>query len=218
MYNNQYNPYANNNAASLSAVSPRMPVSAAGSLAPAAVAPVDNLNRDPNPIVIRKKTAPVQYTQNVSVRFLKPPPLPPQGKVIVKQEPDIILPPPPPLVIRKYHRLAKVSPNAPPTAATVNVAQGPMNQFVHSGAAVAPGQFGFNNFAPTAQFNPASFSQNTFAAAPNSFDPSGFGPSGLSNFGPSTLTTQSGLNLQQDLNFANNGASPFNQNPLSFNF
>ena len=208
MYNNQsnllYNPYNNaslsaSNAASLSAVSARSAqyaastvAAAAPSLAPVADAP---LNHDPNPIVVHKKSAPVQYTQNVSVRFLKPPPLPPQGKVIVKQEPDIILPPPPPLIIRKYHRLAKVSPNAPPTAAQVNIAPG--QQF-------GP-QFGA---AFAGQFNQGAFTANAFGPAQGL---NGFAPSADFNFG-----NAAGLSAQTAFNQA--ASATYNPNSAPFNF
>ena len=55
------------------------------------------LNQDPNPIIIRRKPAqPVRYQQNVSVKFLKPPPLPPAGDIVVRQERDVQAPAAPP--------------------------------------------------------------------------------------------------------------------------
>ena len=39
------------------------------------------INRDSNIIIIRKKpTEKLKYTQNVAIRYLKPPPLPPPGR------------------------------------------------------------------------------------------------------------------------------------------
>ena len=67
--------------------------------APASVVsslPLDQyrLNVDPNPTVIRKKPAEkVQYTQQVSLKFLKPPPPEQPGDIIIKQEPDVQAPP-----------------------------------------------------------------------------------------------------------------------------
>jgi hypothetical protein len=161
--------------------------------AAASAVPIDNLNRDPNPVVVRKKQAPVQYTQNIAVRFLKPPPLPPQGRVIIKQEPDIILPPPPPLVIRKYHRLAKVSSNAAPTHPLVNVGQ----------QAAFAGQVGIGGAAPFLDHQNGGFS-------------------GFSAPHASPLGSHGGLNLPPTSNFSFNystnglenlsqgGAVPFN--------
>ena len=55
------------------------------------------LNQDPNPIIIKKKpTQPVNYTQQVSVKFLKPPPPEPAGDIIIQQEQDTQAPPAPP--------------------------------------------------------------------------------------------------------------------------
>ena len=52
------------------------------------------LNVDPNPTVIRKKPAEkVKYTQQVSLKFLKPPPPEQPGDIIIKQEPDVQAPP-----------------------------------------------------------------------------------------------------------------------------
>ena len=52
------------------------------------------INADPNPIVVRKKPAEkVQYTQQISVKFLKPPPLQQPGDIIIRQEPDVQAPP-----------------------------------------------------------------------------------------------------------------------------
>lgn len=60
------------------------------------------LNNDSNPQVIRKKpTEKVKYTQEVSVRYLKPPAPPKPGDIIVKQQQDVQEPAAPPLVIRQ---------------------------------------------------------------------------------------------------------------------
>jgi hypothetical protein len=59
-----------------------------------------NLNHDPNPLIVRKKSQPVHYNQNISVRFIKPEPLPPHGDIIIKHLPDSYVPPPPPHHIR----------------------------------------------------------------------------------------------------------------------
>jgi hypothetical protein len=60
----------------------------------ATAVPAQNLNVDPNPIVVRKKPIErVQYKQNVSLKLLKPPPPPPAGDIIVQQEPDVQAPP-----------------------------------------------------------------------------------------------------------------------------
>lgn len=52
------------------------------------------LNVDPNPTVIRKKpTERAKYTQNVSLKYLKPPPPPKPGDITIEQEPDVQVPP-----------------------------------------------------------------------------------------------------------------------------
>ena len=58
------------------------------------------LNRDPNPLVIHKRSQPVHYKQQVGVRFIKPEPLPPHGDILVKHLPDTQLPPGPPVYMR----------------------------------------------------------------------------------------------------------------------
>ena len=59
------------------------------------------LNQDPNPVVVRKKPPPVTYNQNISVRFIKPSPLPDHGDIIIKQMPDVQAPSLPPLHLRQ---------------------------------------------------------------------------------------------------------------------
>ena len=73
--------------------------------APAAAAlPLDQyqLNVDPNPEVIRKKPAEkVQYTQQISLKFFKPPPPQQPGDIVIKQERDVQAAPAPPLLVRQ---------------------------------------------------------------------------------------------------------------------
>ncbi len=64
--------------------------------------PLDN--DDQNLIVIKKKPQPIEQIQNVHLKFLKPPPLPPPGDIVIHQEPDIQLPAEPPLYIRETIR------------------------------------------------------------------------------------------------------------------
>ena len=80
------------------------------------------LNHDPNPLVIRKKSEPVSYNQQIGVRFIKPEPLPPHGDIVVKHLPDRELPAPPPRYIRNTPpapldpppRIIRERPPAPP--------------------------------------------------------------------------------------------------------
>jgi len=62
--------------------------------------PIDQhqLNVDPNPVMIRKKPKErVKYSQNISLRLLKPPPPPPAGDITITQEQDVQAPAAPPL-------------------------------------------------------------------------------------------------------------------------
>jgi hypothetical protein len=60
------------------------------------------LNVDPNPILIRKKpAAPVNYTQQVSVKFLQPPPPQQPGDIVITQQKDVQAAPAPPKLIRQ---------------------------------------------------------------------------------------------------------------------
>ena len=60
------------------------------------------LNVDPNPLLVRKKPAErVQYVQNVSLKFLKPPPAPKPGDILIEQEQDVQVPPAPALLVRQ---------------------------------------------------------------------------------------------------------------------
>ena len=71
--------------------------------APIALAPANvPLNQDPNPIVIRKKPAqPVNYTQQISVKFLQPPPPQQPGDIVITQQKDVQAAPAPPHLIRQ---------------------------------------------------------------------------------------------------------------------
>ncbi|CAF4731950.1 unnamed protein product, partial [Rotaria socialis] len=71
------------------------------------------LFKDPNPQIIRRAAVGgVQtYTQNIKVRFLQPPPIPPPGPLIIKEVRPPQPPPPPPLRIRQQ---APPLPTPPP--------------------------------------------------------------------------------------------------------
>ncbi|CAF1233428.1 unnamed protein product [Adineta steineri] len=71
------------------------------------------LFQDPNPQIIRRPAAGgVQtYTQNIRVRFLQPPPIPPPGPLIIREVRPPQPPPPPPLRIRQQ---APPLPQPPP--------------------------------------------------------------------------------------------------------
>jgi len=59
-------------------------------------------NVDPSPIVVRKKpTAPVNYTQLVSVKFLQPPPPQQPGDIVITQQKDVQAAPVAPKLIRQ---------------------------------------------------------------------------------------------------------------------
>ncbi|CAF0918853.1 unnamed protein product [Adineta steineri] len=57
------------------------------------------LFQDNNPQIIRRPapSGPLTYTQNIRVRFLQPPPIPPPGPLIIKEVRPPQPPPPPPL-------------------------------------------------------------------------------------------------------------------------
>ncbi|CAF0722618.1 unnamed protein product [Rotaria sordida] len=74
-----------------------------------ALIPISNYHgeifHDPNPPqIIRRPPAqgPITYRQNVSVRFLQPPPVPPPGPLIIKEVRPPQPPAPPPLVVRQH--------------------------------------------------------------------------------------------------------------------
>ena len=55
------------------------------------------LNEDPNPEIIHNRLEqPVEYNQDISVRYLKPPSLKPHGDLVIKEEDDIVIPSAPP--------------------------------------------------------------------------------------------------------------------------
>ena len=59
-------------------------------------------NVDPNPVVFRKKPAdPVNYTQQVSVKFLQPPPPQQPGDIVITQQKDVQAPSVTPKLIRQ---------------------------------------------------------------------------------------------------------------------
>ena len=61
------------------------------------------LNDDPNPEIINKiNNQPVEYNQDIHVKYLRPPTPPPPGDLIIRQE-NITIPHPvaPPLIIRQ---------------------------------------------------------------------------------------------------------------------
>ena len=59
---------------------------------------------DPNPELIRETqmSSPLKYTQNITIKFLKPPPVP-QGPLIIREVRPPQPPPPPPLVSFKFY-------------------------------------------------------------------------------------------------------------------
>ncbi|CAF1588634.1 unnamed protein product [Adineta ricciae] len=71
------------------------------------------LYQDPNPQIIRRPAQGEQitYTQNIKIRFLQPPAIPPPGPLIIKEVRPPQPPPPPPLVVRQR---APTRPTPPP--------------------------------------------------------------------------------------------------------
>ncbi|RNA15094.1 hypothetical protein BpHYR1_031875 [Brachionus plicatilis] len=60
------------------------------------------INKDENPEVVTKKpTETCQYTQEVSVRYLKPPSPVPHGDIVIQHEKVVVPPPAPPVCIRQ---------------------------------------------------------------------------------------------------------------------
>jgi hypothetical protein len=81
------------------------------------------LNEDPNPEIITKKLLqPVEYTQDVAIKYLKPAPLA-HGDLIIKRENQLLNNLPPPQIIRQIpHRpvtpepiVLREKPPVPPT-------------------------------------------------------------------------------------------------------
>ncbi len=66
------------------------------------------LNNDPNPeIVYKQSNQPIEYEQDIQIRYLKPPTPPPPGDLIIKEEiNESNSKPPPPLVIRQQSLLS----------------------------------------------------------------------------------------------------------------
>ncbi|CAF1486884.1 unnamed protein product [Adineta steineri] len=71
------------------------------------------LYQDPNPQIIRRpaQSEQITYTQNIKIRFLQPPAIPPPGPLIIKEVRPPQPPPPPPLVVRQR---APPRPTPPP--------------------------------------------------------------------------------------------------------
>lgn len=72
------------------------------------------LNQDPCPELIRNKldSSPIEYYQDISVKYLKPPgPNSPQGDLVIKQKDDILISPAPAHIVRI---LAAPRPPTPP--------------------------------------------------------------------------------------------------------
>ena len=70
------------------------------------------INIDPNPIIIKKKPKDkIEYSQSISIKFLKPMTPEQPGDIIIKQEQDIQFPPALPLIIKQQPSL----PVKPPT-------------------------------------------------------------------------------------------------------
>lgn len=69
------------------------------------------INQDPNPIHIVRPSDPIMQRQNVRIRYLDPPDLPPPAPIIIKERQLSPPPPPPPIVIRQH---APSPPTPPP--------------------------------------------------------------------------------------------------------
>ena len=52
-------------------------------------------------VIHKKSNEVVQHTQNITLKYLKPPPLAPPGDLVIRQESDVQLPAAPPLIIRE---------------------------------------------------------------------------------------------------------------------
>jgi len=60
------------------------------------------VNQDPNPEVITKVSGqPVEYNQEIQVRYLRPPTPAPHGDIIIKEQASTVLPQAPPLILRQ---------------------------------------------------------------------------------------------------------------------
>lgn len=61
------------------------------------------INEDPNPKIIHKKNnQKIEYIQELAIRYLKPPNLPPPGDIIINQLPNEVVSPAPPIIIRQH--------------------------------------------------------------------------------------------------------------------
>ena len=77
------------------------------------------LNLDPNPTVIRRKPLErIQHVQSVKLTYLKPPPAPQPGDLLIVQEPDVQIPAAAPLHITE-------KPNAAPSPAPLVLREKP---------------------------------------------------------------------------------------------
>lgn len=69
------------------------------------------INKDENPEVVTKKpTETCQYTQEVAVRYLKPPSPVPHGDIVIQHEKVVVPPPAPPVCIRQQPPRAETPP------------------------------------------------------------------------------------------------------------
>lgn len=60
------------------------------------------INEDHNPeVIVKKNDHLLEYTQEIAVRYLRPPTPPPPGEILIKLEKNIPTPPAPPLIIRQ---------------------------------------------------------------------------------------------------------------------
>ena len=59
------------------------------------------INTESATVIKKHATHSYDATQNISVRYLKPPPLPAPGDLIIKEEGNVQLPPAPPIIIRQ---------------------------------------------------------------------------------------------------------------------
>jgi len=60
------------------------------------------INQDANPEVITKASGqPVEYSQDIQVRYLRAPTPQPHGDIIIRQQQNTVYPPAPPLIIRQ---------------------------------------------------------------------------------------------------------------------
>ena len=64
------------------------------------------LNNDPNPEVMTKVSGqPVEYNQDIQVRYLRPPTPAPHGDIIIRQTQNTVHQPAPPLIIRQVREI-----------------------------------------------------------------------------------------------------------------